>query len=292
MYMKRMSFVLSLCALPVFAGTYVLDSALSGRDDIDWTVASSYSGTYSRDPAAGDTVEIPANMTAKVTAGSASWTLINTLNRIVPKGQAVFEVNVPGTYEGRAILSVPVTEYLISGAQNTGTLRKTGGGALELASYGKVKDGTILCDYCLDLDVVEGVLHLYQGGTSATEVFKHGVAFVEEGATLDTCKTGYTYLSGLNGKGFVTLDNETQQRIFLYGSDYSSYSGWMTGKIRIDITAGRHDITCPTNVIDTICLSGAGVCGFTRLGANNSVPSSLGTGNFNFNSAITVNCEF
>ncbi len=288
MYMKRMSFVLSLCALPVFAGTYVLDSALSGRDDIDWTVASSYSGTYSRDPAAGDTVEIPANMTAKVTAGSASWTLINTLNRIVPKGQAVFEVNVPGTYEGRAILSVPVTEYLISGAQNTGTLRKTGGGALELASYGKVKDGTILCDYCLDLDVVEGVLHLYQGGTSATEVFKHGVAFVEEGATLDTCKTGYTYLSGLNGKGFVTLDNETQQRIFLYGSDYSSYSGWMTGKIRIDITAGRHDITCPTNVIDTICLSGAGVCGFTRLGANSSVPSSLGTGNFNFSSSSGV----
>ena len=69
----------------VWADTYVLDSALSGRDDIDWTVASSYSGTYSRDPAASDTVEIPAGMVAKVTAGSASWTFVNTLARIVPK---------------------------------------------------------------------------------------------------------------------------------------------------------------------------------------------------------------
>ena len=277
-----MLLILLCCSLSVIADTYVLDSALSGRDDIDWTVASSYSGTYSRDPTAGDKVEIPANMIAKVTAGSASWTLINTLTRIVPKGQAVFEVNVPGAYEGRAVLSIPVTEYLISGAQNTGTLRKTGGGALELASYGKVKDNKIVCDYCLNLDVAEGVLHLYQGGESATEVFKHGVALVEDDATLDICKTGYTYLSGLNGNGFITLDNATQQRIYLYGTDHSSYSGWMNGKIRIDITAGRHDITCRTNVIDTICLSGDAVCGFTRLGANNSVPSSLGTGNFNF----------
>jgi len=272
----------------VWADTYVLDSALSGRDDIDWTVASSYTGTYSRDPAASDTVEIPAGMVAKVTAGSASWTLINMLTRIVPKGQAVFEVNVPGTYEGRAVLSIPVTEYLISGAQNTGTLRKTGSGALELASYGKVKDNKIVCDYCLNLDVAGGVLHLYQGGTSATEVFKHGAALVEDGAALDICKTGYTYLSGLNGNGFVTLDNATEQRIFLYGTDYSSYSGWMTGKIRIDITAGRHDITCPSNTINTICMSESAVCGFTRLGANNSVPSSLGTGNFNYGTSSGV----
>lgn len=272
----------SLCVLSAVADTYVLNSALSGRDDIDWTVASSYSGTYSRDPAASDTVEIPAGMVAKVTAGSASWTFVNTLARIVPKDQAVFEVEVPGTHGGRAVLLIPVTEYLISGAQNTGTLRKTGGGVLELASYGKVKDNKNVCDYCLDLDVAEGVLHLYQGGTSATEVFKHGAALVEDGATLDICKTGYTYLSGLNGNGFVTLDNATEQRIFLYGTDYSSYSGWMTGKIRIDITAGRHDITCPSNTINTICMSESAVCGFMRLGANNNVPSSLGTGNFNY----------
>ena len=68
----RAALVLMLLALPVVADTYVLNSALSGRDDIDWTVASSYSGTYSRDPAASDTVEIPAGMVAKVTAGSAS----------------------------------------------------------------------------------------------------------------------------------------------------------------------------------------------------------------------------
>ena len=276
------------CVMSAIADTYILDSALSERDDIDWTAAASYSGTYSRDPAAGDTVEIPADMTAKVTAGSASWTLINTFTRIVPRDGSVFEVEVPSSMAERAVLSIPVTEYLISGAKNTGTLRKTGGGALELASYGKVMDKALVCDYYLDLQVSEGSLYLYADGTSNTEVFKHGVALVEDGATLGICETGYTYLAGLNGNGFVTLDNAAEQRIYLYGTDASSYSGWMNGKIRIDVTAGRHDIVCPTNVINTICLSGSGVCGFTRLGADATVPSSLGAGNFNFGGSSGV----
>lgn len=33
--------VLGFVSLPALADTYVLDSSLSGRDDIDWTVASS-----------------------------------------------------------------------------------------------------------------------------------------------------------------------------------------------------------------------------------------------------------
>ena len=64
----------------------------------------------------------------------------------------------------------------------------------------------------------------------------------------------------------------------------------MTGRIRVDITAGRHDITCKTNTIDTICLSGTGICGFTRLGANSNAGtvSSLGAGNFNFGSSSGI----
>ena len=275
--------------MPAVADTYVLDSALTGRDDIDWTVASSYTGTHTRDPEAGDTVEIPAGMTAKITAGSANWTLINTLARIVPRSGAVFEVAVPGTHEGRAVLSVPVTEYGLPDASNSGTLRKTGGGALELASYGKVKDGTVICDYDLDVAVEGGDLHLYRSGTSATEVYAFFNMTVAEGAKLHICDVGYTRCANLNGAGDVTLDNgAAQQRLYIYGAGTSSFSGWMTGKIRLDITAGRHDITCPSNTIDTICLSGSAVCGFTRLGADNSVPSSLGTGNFNYGASSGI----
>ena len=275
---------MALCTVSTYADTYVLNSALSGRDDIDWTVASSYTGTYSRDPAASDTVEIPAGMVAKVTAGSTSWTLVNTLTRIVPKDQAVFEVNVPGTYEGRAVLSIPVTEYGISGAKNSGTLRKTGIGALELKSCGNVMNGAAMYDYYLNIAADDGDLYLYREGEVATKEYTFVDIGVAADATLHTCYIGYTRCANLNGDGFVTLDNDTgkEQRLYIYGSGTSSFSGWMTGKIRVDITAGRHDITCPSNTIYTICMSDNAVCGFTRLGANNNVPSSLGTGNFNY----------
>ena len=123
MWMGALALLMSFCCVQsAIADTYTLDSALSGRDDLDWTVASSYSGTYSRDPAANDTIVIPANMIAKVTAGSASWTLINSFTRIVPRDKAVFEVNVPSDAAERAVLSIPVTENGLSQATNSGTL--------------------------------------------------------------------------------------------------------------------------------------------------------------------------
>ncbi len=182
---------LSLYAMSAAADTYVLDSALSGRDDIDWTVASSYSGTYSRDPAANDTVEIPAGMVAKVTAGSASWTLINTLARIVPKDGAVFEIDVSSSYEGTALLDIPVTEFGLSGASNNGTLRKIGSGALELTSYGKVKDGQTICDYNLNIAVAGGYLHLYRVSTSNTGNFRFENIDVAASAALHICNVGW-----------------------------------------------------------------------------------------------------
>lgn len=182
---------------------------------------------------------------------------------------------------------VPVTEYGLDGGSNTGTLRKTGEGTLELASYGKVMTSDGVFDYCLNIDAAEGHLYFYQDGTSSTEKFRFKDISVTEGATLHICYKGKVYCDNLNGEGFITLDNpdkagSDRQGIVIEGKGYSSYSGWMTGYIRIDITAGRHDITCPTNTIFTICLANTAICGFSRLGSGNSVPSSLGTGNFNF----------
>ena len=282
--LSAMAMAAAFGAMMASADTYVFDAALSGQDNVDWTVKESYSGTYSRDPAAGDTVELPAGVTAKVSAGSASWTLINTLARIVPRDGAVFEVDVPAAYEGRALLAVPVSEFGLENATDSGILRKAGDGALELTSYGNVMDDAKVKDYYVNVEVNGGDLHLYAGGTTPAELFHFQNVSVAEGATLHTCYVGYACFSGLNGEGFVTLDNtEAEQRIRLIGSGTSAYSGLMTGKIRIDVTAGRHDILCPTNTIDTICLDGTGVCGFTRFGANDSTAeSSLGSGNFNF----------
>ena len=270
----------------LFADDYEFNSALSGSDSMDWSDSASYTGSHSRGPSSGDTVYIPAGMTVKVTAGTDNWNILNSLTRIVPRAEAVLEVEVPTSYEGGAELDVPFSEYGLSGAKNSGRLIKTGEGTLELARYKdivKASNGYIY-DYYVDIDVKAGCLKLCTKGTKADEDFCFGDLYVAEGARLELCKVGYTCAPGLSGEGSVHLDNAVEQRLFLTGSGYSCYSGWMTGKIRIDITAGRHDITCPTNTISTICLSQTGVCGFTHLGADNTVPSSLGTGNFNFSS--------
>ncbi|MBO5939948.1 MAG: autotransporter-associated beta strand repeat-containing protein [Kiritimatiellae bacterium] len=285
----KLVLVSALCSVSAVADTYILKSELSGKD-IDWTSLDSYSGSYSRNPAENDIVEIPADMVAKITVGSSSWDLVNDLDRVIPRAGAVLEVSVPlqNSPEERAVLRTPVAEYGLDGASDTGTLRKKGAGTLELASYGAVVDKNQYpkeeFDYCLNIDVVEGHLHFYAGGTDSKEKFRFKDINVSEGATLHICYIGTVYCNNLNGEGFITLDNTVQQGIFIEGNSQSSYGGWMTGPIRIDITKGRHDITCPTNTINTICFGDSGICGFTRLGTNNSVPSSLGTGNFNFGS--------
>ena len=277
---RKVAFMVSVLAVSgmLSAATYEFNDALSSSDTyLDWTSLSSYKGNPASLPGPGDIVEIPAGMTAKVTAGSESWGIVNGVSKIVPKDGAVLEVNVPDG--STAVLEVPVTEYGLSDAKNTGILRKTGGGALELASRGNITGGNY--DYYLDVNVGAGHLYFCKGGETASESFMFRNISVEEGATLHICPTGYTKCDNLDGEGFVTLDNTTEQRIYISGKDYSSYGGWMTGPIRIEIEAGRHDITCPTNTINFIRPCGTGICGFTRFGENNSVPSSLGTGNFN-----------
>ena len=267
------------------AAKYELKPELSNTA-FDWSAPSSYQGTHTVGPSSEDIVYIPAGMTAKMTAGSANWTIVNGVSRIVPRDGAVFEVEVLDTYEGRALLDVPVTEFEAKNATDTGTLRKTGGGALELASYGNVVKSAQNRDYYLNVDVLEGDLYLCNKGVKTQEKFYYKDLYVAEGATLHAGVVGYAYCTVLNGTGFIDLDItgveiDTDQRLIIEGTDYSCFSGWMTGPLRIDINAGRHDITCPTNTIKTICLGGTGVCGFTRLGADNKVPSSLGVGNFN-----------
>ena len=190
----------------LYAAEFELKSALSNTS-FDWSDPASYTGTHSNGPSTEDIIYIPAGMTAKVTAGSANWTVVNGVSRIVPRDGAVFEVEVPSDHEGSAFLNVPVTEYSASGATNTGRLRKTGGGILELASYGKLTGGNY--DYYLDVNVGAGHLYFSKSGKTASERFMFRNISVEEGATLHVCLTGYTECENLDGEGFVTLDNTT-----------------------------------------------------------------------------------
>ena len=273
--------IVAVCGA-LFADKYELKLELSGSDSIDWSDAASYTGSHSSGPSSGDTVYIPDGMTVKVTAGTASWTSLNNIPKVIPVAGSVLEINVPDSYEGAAVLQTPISGIDIGGIDRIGKLIKKGGGVLEFASYGKVVYNKVIYDYYVNIDVEEGCLKLYANGQSSTEAFFHGAVNVAENAMLKICNVGYTYIAELNGAGRVTLDNTQAQRIYLNGTGPSSYSGFMDGNIRVDITKGRHDIIGAENTFDgSVCLSGSAVCGYTKMGMYNK-SGSVGKGNFNF----------
>ena len=280
----KTSVAVVFASIAAFAANYELDDALSSSDTyLDWTSLSSYKGEPASLPGPGDIVEIPRGMTVKMLAGSASWELMNTLARVAPRSGSTFIIEVSADVTAKAL--VPITEYGMEGSNDSATLVKRGGGILQFCSYAKVKDSetsSVYYDYYLNIDIEEGRLRLYADGTNSNESYVNRRVNVLENGILEICKVGRTRLTRLNGNGLVTLDNTNEQRIYLVGNtEYSVFDGYMTGPIRFDITKGRHDFTCPTNSINTICISGDVACGFTSMGVNDGAVSSLGTGNFN-----------
>ena len=280
----KTSVVVVFASFAAFAATYELDENLSSSDTyLDWTSLSSYKGNPASLPGPGDIVEIPRGMTVKMLAVSDSWNLMNTLARVAPRPGSTFIIEVPADVTAKAL--VPITEYGMEGSNDSATLVKRGGGILQFCSYAKVKESetsSVYYDYYLNIDIEEGRLRLYADGTNSNESYVNRRVNVLENGILEICKVGRTRLTRLNGNGLVTLDNTDEQRIYLVGNtEYSVFDGYMTGPIRFDITKGRHDFTCPTNAINTICLSGDAICGYTSMGVDEGSVSSLGTGNFN-----------
>ena len=120
---KKKMIVVSAMALSIVgsafgtAATFTLNESLSGTD-IDWTVKESYVGA-SRDPIEGDTVVIPAGVTANIAAGTPSWGLLTSLKRVVPRKDSILAITVPETFEGHAVL--PVHVLLLLGRQRLQT---------------------------------------------------------------------------------------------------------------------------------------------------------------------------
>lgn len=279
--MKFVFCLLSIVAVNVAAAeTFTLKDSVHNAD-FDWALAGNYVGDKA--PAAKDTVKIPAGITAKLNASSASFAFVNTLNRITPAGGAELEITVG---EGSAaLLSCAVSVYEES--DTSGKLVKRDAGELEFAGCGKLKEGNYVRDYYVNIEVKEGKLSLYQNGSEKTECFYHLSVDVSENAELQLCKTGRSYLQNLSGKGLVTkVDTDEVQQTYLYGDGYSCFDGRLSGKdIRIDITGGRHDLSCPTNDIFTVIINGKSTCGMSNFGESTKVLSSLGTGNVNFTGA-------
>ena len=284
---RKVAFMVSVLAVSgmLSAATYKFKTDLS-ISDIDWSMPEYYQNNPSRGPAEGDEVEIPANIEVRVVAGSGNWTLLNKLSVVKPRAGAVLYVDVPSTYEGTAELSVPVSGFSFGETDRFGKLVKTGGGTLEFTAYNKVTYKSRMYDYYVNIDVMEGCLKLYGKGQTAGEYFYHGIVDVAEGAMLKICYVGYTCVAALFGDGSVSLeDTAVEQRLNLNSTVQSRFTGQIAGNIRIDISAGRHDIMCKTNILNSICFSANTVCGFTKLGMQSDLMSSLGKGNFNFSNS-------
>lgn len=284
MNMKKAVMLFVFLTVYAAAGvTYSLKESVSGID-FDWTYCGNYTaeggGEAEAAPGEGDTVVIPFNVHAKLDASSPSFALVTKLKRVTPKGGSIFEITVP---EGqKAELGCAVSFYKYN--NETGKLLKRGAGTLTFAGYKKVMDGSLVKDYYTNIDVQEGKLELYQGGTSATEYFYSCDVHVAEGAELALCRIGYSYLRSLTGDGSVTkAETSDIQRTYLSGAGHHVFGGVMRGKqIRVDIINGRHDFLCPTNDISTIILGAGTFSGMTNFGTDNDSLSSLGTGNVNF----------
>lgn len=280
---KAVMFFVFLTVYAAAGDTYSLKESVSGID-FDWTYCGNYTaeggGEAEAAPGEGDTVVIPFNVHAKLDASSPSFALVTKLKRVTPKGGSIFEITVP---EGqKAELGCAVSFYKYN--NETGKLLKRGKGTLTFTCYHKIMDGNLVKDYYTNIDIQEGKLELYQGGTSATEYFYSCDVHVAEGAELGLCKIGYSYLRSLTGNGLVTkAETSDIQRTYLSGNGHHVFGGVMRGKqIRIDISGGRHDFLCPTNDISTVILGQGTFSGMTNFGLNNSSLSSLGTGNVNF----------
>ena len=284
MNMKKAVMLFVFLTVYAAAGvTYSLKESVSGID-FDWTYCGNYTaeggGEAEAAPGEGDTVVIPFNVHAKLDASSPSFALVTKLKRVTPKGGSIFEITVP---EGqKAELGCAVSFYKYN--NETGKLLKRGKGTLTFTCYHKIMDGNLVKDYYTNIDIQEGKLELYQGGTSATEYFYSCDVHVAEGAELALCRIGYSYLRSLTGDGSVTkAETSDIQRTYLSGAGHHVFGGVMRGKqIRVDIINGRHDFLCPTNDISTIILGAGTFSGMTNFGTDNDSLSSLGTGNVNF----------
>lgn len=203
----------------------------------DWTSPNSYDENDTP-TGAGDIVIIKENRTARLTAPSASLTLVNTLDHIEPAGHnARLEITVPLGEE--ATLSCPFTSYRYnSNSYYLGRLIKNGAGTLALGTdtLGKVfYNNTSYAFYTHYMDVVEGSLKLPQN-CPANTYLRYGEIAVSNNAAFYTASgttSCQTFIHCLQGEGLVTNVNPASSSCALNLLWTSEFNGVLGGGIML-----------------------------------------------------------
>ncbi|MBR6586462.1 MAG: autotransporter-associated beta strand repeat-containing protein [Kiritimatiellae bacterium] len=232
-----MRIIMSMLSATLCIAAYGAECTLHKTSDavLDITDGSNYENSIA--PQEKDILVIPEGVVVKVTAGSSSWNLLTTLSRVVPRKDSVLAITVPETFEGHAVLPVPVTEFNLEGADNSGTLVKDGAGVLELSACGIVtarkSDTTWSHDYDLNLKIEDGTIMLCQNpeviipkginqfSLRRLEMEKDTIFFMPKSST-KTCSTRFMTIAG---EGLITNAATYLVNLFLEEADGSVFGG-------------------------------------------------------------------
>ena len=179
-----MNRLLVICTAAALCAAGYVDAATktwSGAvNNYDWTNPGNYQGGL---PSAGDTVELPDGASVQLN-DAASFTFVNTLDRITPASNATLTVTLAANVTNS--LEVPFTAYPTVTSPYYGRIVKTGGGTLFLNSMkldnGQSGNACKYLDYYCRIDITEGDVAMKQNAGSKNGQL--GVVTVSAGATL------------------------------------------------------------------------------------------------------------
>lgn len=252
-------------------------------NDWDWTLPDNFEGGVL--PAAGDTVEVPAETTVRVKASdSASVGVVSQILRIQPvdaTSRIVFE-----TASASDVLTVPCMVSASSLNYKIGEMVKTGSGEVRLTNKSDPYA------YTTKITVQEGALRLPSMPGNEQARMYYGVIHVAENAmlftgTAESESKNLTCFHGLTGSGLVTNDSPVYSRFVSYhGAGEMTFAGRIAGNVilsgtgRLMLTGVDSTIAKPVNVYGIDPALGTagdkGVFGVRKFG-NKGEPSSIGS---------------
>ena len=294
--------VCSLVLVSAHGANFTLNTSVHDTD-FDWTLGDNYEGG-SAPTGDADTVIIPADVIAKVTAGdNASYNLINSIKRIKPLAGAKLLVAVEGENVTNALeCIVSSLDHQAELGKPGGILEKTGSGTLILGNGAarRIFKGTYGYDYAVDMTVTEGTLVLPQNNDPDRKWLVVGSVHIAESASfmLSSPTNFSVYAYGLFGAGTmfypnndVSSDGKTQYVVFNVNAadeiEQSVFSGMISGFVKFQVT---HPAVVHLTGIDSDFSGTPVVAG--RLGVkyfgNEKEVSSIGIGNVNFSGTDCV----
>lgn len=246
--MVKLAFASAIFAMPYDAICGRTNTLLSVASD--WTSPASYADS-SFAPGAGDTVLLQSGGRWTVTYGSANWTQLIRLKRVIPlgRGSEILTIEVPGA-DTIADLDVPLSSYEYPNLDaDFGSLVKTGPGTLRLLSLDCTftnSGGIAYCAYQMPLIAEEGtlcVLPALQDTMRSHSVYcgsltvgNHGVLVLPKHDDSANATAISIFHDGITGSGCVTNVASSSITVICQGGTAASpavFSGSIGGKMTL-----------------------------------------------------------